>query len=159
MMMRSVRQENGEAGSALVEFALATVVILTVLFGIIDVGRALYSYDWVTDAARRGSRYAMVRGQTSCIASPHLTDCRATPGTPSTPGTIAYYAVSNGFGINRNAVILTATCWPNTNISNAPCPTGTTVIVTVNYPFEFILPFLPHQQWTMRSSSSRIVAN
>ena len=66
-MMRSVEQKNGEAGSALVEFALASVIILTVLFGIIDMGRALYAYDWVSDAARRGTRYAMVRG-TSCSA-------------------------------------------------------------------------------------------
>lgn len=157
-MMRSARQEKGEAGSALVEFALATVLILTALFGIIEMGRALYCYDWVSDAARRGSRYAMVRGQTSCNGSPSLPDCKATPGTPSTPGTIAYYVVSNGFGIDRNAVILTATCWPNTNISNAPCPTGKTVIVTVKYPFQFILPFLPHRQWNMTSSSARVVA-
>ena len=157
-MVRSARQENGEAGSALVEFALATVLILTVLFGIVEMGRALYCFDWVSDAARRGSRYAMVRGQTSCNGSPHLTDCEATPGTPSTPGTIAYYVVSNGFGIDRNMVTLTATCWPNTHPTPAPCPTGTPVIVTVNYPFQFILPFLPHQPWTMRSSSARVVA-
>jgi Flp pilus assembly protein TadG len=79
MMMRSVGQKNGEAGSALVEFALASVIVLTVLFGIIDMGRALYAYDWVSDAARRGTRYAMVRGTGSCTGSPELTDCNAGP--------------------------------------------------------------------------------
>ena len=61
-MIRSIRQKNGEAGSALVEFALASITILTVLFGIIDTGRCLYSYNWLSNSARLGSRYMMVRG-------------------------------------------------------------------------------------------------
>jgi len=39
MKIRNVRQQHGEAGNALVEFAVSMVVILTLLFGIIDVGR------------------------------------------------------------------------------------------------------------------------
>ena len=105
-MMRSVRQKNGETGSALVEFALASVIILTVLFGIIDMGRALYAYDWVSDAARRGTRYAMVRGTSSCPGSPELTDCKASLGQITT------YVESNAFGIDQNALTVTAICWP-----------------------------------------------
>src|ERR1035437_7070573 len=94
MMMRSVEQKNGEAGSGLVEFAPASVIILTVLFGIRDMGRALYAYDWVSDAARRGTRYAMVRGTSSCTGSPELPDCKADLGHITT------YVESNAVGLD-----------------------------------------------------------
>jgi len=161
-MMRSVRQKNGESGSALVEFALASVIILTVLFGIIDMGRALYSYDWVSDAARRGSRYSMVRGQTSCQGTPHLTDCMAPTGTApySTPDTIGYYIMSNGFAIDRNAVTVTTACWPDTKALNgAPCPPACSVIVHVQYAFSWITPLVPRAlNWKMSSSSAVFVS-
>jgi Flp pilus assembly protein TadG len=162
MMMRSVEQKNGEAGSALVEFAVASVIILTVLFGIIDMGRALYSYDWVSDAARRGSRYSMVRGQESCQGTLHLTDCMAQTGTApySTPNTIGYYIMSNGFAIDRNAVTVTTACWPDTKALNgAPCPAGTAVIVGVKLAFSWITPFMPRTlNWKMSSSSAVFVS-
>jgi Flp pilus assembly protein TadG len=162
MMMRSVEQKNGEAGSALVEFALACVIILTVLFGIIDMGRALYAYDWVSDAARRGTRYAMVRGQESCNGTPALPDCKATTGTPpySTPNTVGYYIMSNGFAIDPSAVTVTTACWPNTlALNGAPCPAGTSVIVGVQYRFSWITPFMPPTlNWTMNSSSAVFVS-
>ena len=60
-MMRSVRQKNGEAGSALVEFALATVIILTVLFGIIAV-----SY---THLSERCNRAVIAMTKTSAAGS------------------------------------------------------------------------------------------
>ncbi|MFI5116659.1 MAG: TadE/TadG family type IV pilus assembly protein [Terriglobales bacterium] len=152
--MRSVRQKNGEAGSALVEFALASVVILTVLFGIIDMGRALYAYDWVSDAARRGTRYAMVRGTSSCTGSPELTDCKAGPPQITT------YVEGNAFGIDQSAGALTVTssCWPASSaFTPPPCAPGKTVQVTVEYNFAFLSPFTPHS-WTMTSSSIRTVS-
>jgi len=151
-MRRSVGQKNGEAGSALVEFALASVIILTVLFGIIDMGRALYSYDWVSDAARRGTRYAMVRGTSSCTGSPELTDCKAGPGQITT------YVESNAFGIDHSALSVTAVCWPPSHaFTPPPCAPGKTVEVTVQYKFAFLLPLTPHS-WTMTSSSLRTVS-
>ena len=150
--MRSVGQKNGEAGSALVEFALASVVILTVLFGIIDMGRALYSYDWVSDAARRGTRYAMVRGTSSCPGTPQLTDCKAGPGQITT------YVESNAFGINHSAVTVTSVCWPPSHAFVAPpCAPGKTIEVTVQYHFAFLSPLAP-RSWNMTSSSMRTVS-
>lgn len=152
-MMRSVRQKNGEAGSALVEFALASVVILTVLFGIIDMGRALYAYDWVSDAARRGTRYAMVRGTSSCPGPARLPDCKA--GPPQ----ITAYVESNAFGLDHSAVTVTSACWPPAHAFTAPpCAPGKTVEVTVQYKFAFISPLISHHAWTMTSSSMRTVS-
>lgn len=50
---------TGERGSALVEFAVAGVVFLTAVFAVIEFGRLLWTHNALTDAARRGARYAV----------------------------------------------------------------------------------------------------
>ncbi len=153
MMKPTVRKRNGEEGSALVEFAVASVVILTILFGIIDVGRALYSYDWVSDAARRGTRYAMVRGTSSCNGTPQLADCKA--HTPQ----IQSYIADNAYGIDQSNLTVLAHCWPSAfAFDPPPCTAGKSVQVTVLYRFSFLSPFIPHQTWTMTSTSMRNVS-
>ena len=44
---------------ALIEFALVSPVLLLLLFGIIDVGRAIFYYDTINHAAREGARTAV----------------------------------------------------------------------------------------------------
>ena len=41
---------------------ICAFVVIPTLFGIIEVSLALYSYNFVTDAAREATRYAIVRG-------------------------------------------------------------------------------------------------
>ena len=50
---------TGERGSTLVEFSIAAMVFLTAMFGVIEFGRALWVHNALTDAARRGARYAV----------------------------------------------------------------------------------------------------
>src|ERR1044072_2628804 len=49
-----------ERGASLLEFAIAAAVFLTVLFAIVEFGRALWVHNALTDAARRGARYAVL---------------------------------------------------------------------------------------------------
>ena len=49
---------SNERGGTLVEFAIAATVFLTTVFGIIEFGRAMWTHNALTDAARRGARYA-----------------------------------------------------------------------------------------------------
>lgn len=49
-----------ETGAALVEFALFAGLLLVLAFGIIDFGRALFTANNITAAAREGARYAAV---------------------------------------------------------------------------------------------------
>ena len=57
---RVVRFVRDERGAALVEFAMISVVLMILIFGIIDFGRALYTKNSLTNAAREGGRYAAV---------------------------------------------------------------------------------------------------
>jgi Flp pilus assembly protein TadG len=47
-------------GQGLVEFALVLPLILLLIFGILDLGRAVFTYNTVSQAARSGGRKAMV---------------------------------------------------------------------------------------------------
>ncbi len=47
-------------GQSLVEFALVLPVLLLIVFGILDFGRAIYEYNTVADAARQANRTAIV---------------------------------------------------------------------------------------------------
>ena len=64
-MMRHARKNrrSGERGAALVEFAIAATVFLTVMFGVIEFGLVLWTHNALTDAARRGARYAVTHPQ------------------------------------------------------------------------------------------------
>ncbi len=54
----SNRLRKGERGSTAVEMAMAAGVFFMMIFGIIEFGRLLYTHNALTDAARRGARYA-----------------------------------------------------------------------------------------------------
>jgi Flp pilus assembly protein TadG len=47
-------------GQALVEFALILPVLLLLIFGIVDAGRLIFTYNTVSNAARDGARVAIV---------------------------------------------------------------------------------------------------
>jgi Flp pilus assembly protein TadG len=44
-----------------VEFALLAPVLFALLFGILDFGRAVFTYNTITNAAREGARWGIVR--------------------------------------------------------------------------------------------------
>jgi Flp pilus assembly protein TadG len=52
--------ETLEKGQALVEFAMVTLLFFTLVFGIIEFGRALWTWNTIVQATRAGARYAAV---------------------------------------------------------------------------------------------------
>jgi Flp pilus assembly protein TadG len=67
----------GEKSQALVEFAAVGLVFFIAVFGLIDVGRAVWNYNTLAQATREGGRYAIVHGGLSSDpsgpGSPHYT--------------------------------------------------------------------------------------
>jgi Flp pilus assembly protein TadG len=60
-MFRQKRKKvfkKSERGATLPEFAIGGVVFLTAIFGIIEFSRLLLAHNQLTDAVRRGARYA-----------------------------------------------------------------------------------------------------
>jgi Flp pilus assembly protein TadG len=135
-----------ERGSALVEFAIASTVALTMIFGIIDFGRGLYTYHLVTNAARAGSRYAIVHGSACAVT-----------GCPASSDDIQTYVRGLAPGIDPNSLAVTTT-WPGGCIGANTNGPGCPVTVTVTYPFRFIVPLLPRFTMSMSSASTMSIS-
>jgi Flp pilus assembly protein TadG len=125
-----------------VEFALCSAILLTLAFGVLVLSMAVYAYHFISEAARQGTRYAMVRGSTCQFSSP----CAATSAE------VQSYVQGLAFpGINPNRMTVT-TNWPSGNDPGDP------VEVTVTYTFPLSIPFVPSQTLTMTSSSQMTIS-
>lgn len=60
MIRRFARRDEG--GQSLVEFALVLPVLLLIITGIFDLGRAVWQENTLAYAAREGTRFAIVHG-------------------------------------------------------------------------------------------------
>lgn len=61
-VMRATQQ-----GMVAVEFALITVILVTLLFGVIEMSRVLYYWNTATEATRLGARLAVVCDQNASV--------------------------------------------------------------------------------------------
>lgn len=103
-------------GQSLVEFALALPVLLLVLFGITEFGRAFQAYLTVNHIAREGARLAAVGASNGEIES-------------------LIYSEAVGLDPNR----LTITITPADESARLP---GQTVTVRVAYQFQLVVPLI-----------------
>jgi Flp pilus assembly protein TadG len=157
------RRREDEEGSSLIETALSSSIVLALIFGILQMSLALYSYDCVCEAAREGSRYAMVRGSTSCINTSKLTNCGVSADQ------VQAYVQSLGFpGLNSAAYMHVYTIWLGASaakptswvdcspaVCNAP---GNLVQVEVTYQFPLSIPFWHSTVLSLRSTSQMAIA-
>jgi len=58
--MPGLRRARGSRGQALVEFALTIPIFLLLMVALFDMGRAVFAYNTLTNAAREGARMAIV---------------------------------------------------------------------------------------------------
>jgi hypothetical protein len=102
------RRNSGQRGSTIVEYALALVISFVLLFAIIDFGRALYSYHFVSYAAREAARFASMRGANSCGGT--VSPCSVSPTDISD-----FVQQITPAGIDAGLVTLNAPTWTNPN--------------------------------------------
>jgi Flp pilus assembly protein TadG len=164
LRVQRLRRVSGENGAAIVEFALSAAILLSLVFGIMGLSMALYSYHFISNAAREGTRYAIVRGSACPSVLPGCPD----PGTPVDVQTYLRTASYPGNGGTFPGIIpgnLTATvtfpttgtpaCTPSVNPCDNP---GNLVQVTVNYQFPLNIPFVPSETLTMSSTSQMVIS-
>ena len=115
-------QKDSERGAAAVEFAILLPVLLLVLIGIMEFGRAYNVQITASNAAREGARYAAV-----------------------------HYADTSGFTLGK-AITVVRNAAPTLPVSTAinvtysagsSCGEGKTVKVTVLPPRKWLTGFLP----------------
>jgi Flp pilus assembly protein TadG len=147
-----------DSGAALVEFALSSVVIIMVMFGIINCCIALYANSYVSDAARTAARYAIVRGS-SCTGMP---DCGITATQLQTYLRNSAYPGITTANLSATTTWLSAssslpTTWTAcTSQCNEP---GNAVQVQVNYAFTLGIPFWRSRAINVSSTSQMVISN
>ncbi|HEY6327507.1 MAG TPA: TadE/TadG family type IV pilus assembly protein [Candidatus Cybelea sp.] len=145
--MKSVR--NSQRGTSLAETTIVMGVVLALIFGVIDFGRAMYTYAFVAQIAREGARWAIVRGA-QCTQLDH---CNAQSSDVQT------YVQSLSEGATNPAGIHAIATWPScpagATSTNEP---GCTVSVNVTYTFAFIAPFVSHLTMQLSSTSQMVIS-
>lgn len=161
-MIPSLRSLRGEDGSSTVETALASLIFLAILIGTYQAMLGLYTFHFLSDVAREASRYAMVRGSTSCTNTPNLSNCNATSGQIQT------FVRGLGYpGIKTGNLTVTTTwlassgsvpaTWSacTTGACNAP---GNMVNIVATYAFPLSVPFAPRLTINLSSTSKMVIS-
>lgn len=130
-------------GQALVEFALILPIFLLILLAVFDLGRAVFAYNSVTNAAREGARLAIVNQTTASITA-KATSSASIAETAAPNVTVGFY--ESGPAVN-----------PTSNAVCAPRNIGCMAVVTFETTYRPITPiisqFLFSSGVTLRATS------
>lgn len=88
-LSRVLRAPTGSRGQGLVEFALIFPVLILLLLAIFDVGRLVFAYNDITNAARTGARVAIV-DQTGNVARDTTINQATSLGLTNADVTVTY---------------------------------------------------------------------
>jgi Flp pilus assembly protein TadG len=143
-------------GQGLVEFALAFPIIILIFFAIFDLGRGVYAYNTIANAARVGARVAVVNQ----IPTTPAGDCNQSrpienPGAPhwSVKTCAANSAIS--LGVQTSAVAVSYSTPPTTTLTCSPSlQVGCIARVTVTYTYTPSTPVIGSLIGTIAMSST-----
>jgi len=123
-MLRIKNCRESERGSTLVEFSIGVTVFLTAMFGVMEFGRALWVHNALTDAARRGARYATMHS----------------PNDSNLVKNVVVYGDPGGSGQPMINNLTTANV--NVSYNNFGLNDGTVSVSITNYQFQFVIPIV-----------------
>jgi Flp pilus assembly protein TadG len=146
MLHRKNRKDN-EKGATLVEFSIGITVFAMAMFAVLEFGRVLWAHNALTDAARRGARYAVLHTASDSAAVKNVVvyGNAAGTGNPMLPNltTDKVLVNYNGFGLNE----------------------GTVTVSIDQYQFQLVLPFtgagipMPSYSTTLTAESAGLIPN
>ncbi len=140
---KSSRRRLGDSGQAMVESALVFGLFLTMLVGMLEIGRTVWIYETLTHAARSGARFAMLHGATN----PH--------GGETTPNSSVEAVVESAApGLDPDQLTVSVTWTPDSE-------PGSAVEVEASYPIQLIAAslFSSNSSFSIVRSSTRRVLN
>src|SRR3954468_22521531 len=105
-------------GNVVGEMAIVITLLLVLVFGIVDIGRVLYTQAGLTAASREGARWG--------AAKVTLTPCSAVLQDTVKQKVIAAFTPFGGAAITTGQITIVPA-------TGAACPTQTTLTVTVAY--------------------------
>lgn len=105
------------SGQSLVEFSLVLPIILLIMVGVVDLGRAYFAYMTVVNVAQEGARYGAANPTAGANIDAHAQN------------------EAQGSGINPAQLLVTHS-FPN------GCAAGQTIKVDVTYNFQFFTAYI-----------------
>ena len=123
-MMKLNTRRNRQRGSTLVEFAIGASIFLTSMFAVLEFGRALWVHNALTDAARRGARYATLHSQAD---------------VDKVKNVVVFGDPNGGTQPVVNDLTLANV---DVNYSSYTLGGGTVSVSITNYQFQFVIPII-----------------
>jgi hypothetical protein len=135
-----------QRGATVAEFAVVAAVFFMMIFGIIEFGRLLYTHNALTDAARRGARYAALHHESpTCVKNitvygeRHIDPITCAPTGPPLVNGLAASNVTvsyEGADLDNN---------PATPQTSYGMNLGTATVKIENYTFDLTVPLFQFQ--------------
>lgn len=157
-MKTNTKNRKKEFAQGMVEFALAVPILLTVVYGLLEVGRLLFIYSSVVTASRQAVRYGAVTGVSEDAGIPRYQDCIGIRGAAKNIGFISEFQDANidvQFDTGPGTTSF-ATCNGVDFVAIQP-QNGDRLLVSVSADFKPIVPLVPLEPFTIESSSSRTI--
>lgn len=122
--MLRIKNRKNERGSTLVEFSIGVTVFVMAMFGVLEFGRLLWVHNALTDAARRGARYAVMHSASDETSVKNIVVYGDAAGTGqpmlNNLSTTNVQVTYNSFGLND----------------------GTVSVSITDYQFQFVIPII-----------------
>jgi Flp pilus assembly protein TadG len=158
------KRNRHETAQGIMEFALILPILLTVVYGLLEVGRVIFIYSAVTTASRQAVRYGSATGDVSASKPyPRYQDCAG----------IRAAAKQVGFGmIGISDANITIQYDQGPSYKDTPfdqCDSSThkeitlhgdnqdRIVVIVTADYSPIVPLVPLSSFTISSSSARTI--
>jgi len=130
------------AGQALTEFAGVASAFLLILFAIMEVGYAVYTYNTIAEAAQEAARYGIAHPPASSSSS----DITAASSGVQT----AAQAAAPGLALTTSQITVS---WPTDSANSS----NEDVLVQITYPFTINIPFF-RASLSLTSTSQMMVS-
>lgn len=141
-LTRRARAGNRSRGQGLVEFALIFPIIILLIAGFFEIGRAVFAYNTIANAARQGARVATVNqlaDVTECNQLWPIDD----PYEPHWSIRGCAILAAKTLGIGTSNVTVSYAAPPNTTLTcNPVLHVGCIASVTVTYYYSVSTPFV-----------------
>lgn len=144
-MLRVKNCRDNERGSTLVEFSIGVTIFITAMFAVMEFGRALWVHNALTDAARRGARYATLHTQADSASVKNV----VVYGNPEGSGEPMLNNLSTGI--------------VNVDYNNFGLNDGTVSVSIDEYQFQFVIPIfgasitMPSYKTTLTAESAGLL--